>query len=55
MKMFNNFSHQGNANQKYTEIFPHPNQNGNQKTKQQMLAWMWGKEKPLFTAGGDVN
>jgi hypothetical protein len=36
--MFNIFSHQGNINQKDTEISSHPSQNTYHQEKQQMLA-----------------
>jgi hypothetical protein len=43
--MFNILSHKGNANQNYTEILFHPNQNGNhqENKQQQVLVRMWGK------------
>ena len=42
--MLNIISNQGDANQNYTEIPSHPNQNGNHQEvkKQEMLARMWG-------------
>jgi hypothetical protein len=37
-KVFNIFSHQGNANQNSTEILPHASQNGyHQENKQQHM------------------
>jgi hypothetical protein len=53
--MFNILSHKGNANQNYTEIPSHPSQKGNQENKQQMVVRKWGKKRPLYTVGGDVN
>jgi hypothetical protein len=49
--------HKGNANQNRTEISPHSCWNGyHQEYKQeQMLARMWGKKEPLYTAGGNVK
>jgi hypothetical protein len=44
-EMFSILSHKGNVNQNYTEISSYPSQNGNQETKQQMLARMQGKRK----------
>jgi hypothetical protein len=54
--MFNNFSHQKNANQNYFEIPSHFSQNCNhQENKQQMLAVVWRKKEPLYTVGRNVN
>jgi hypothetical protein len=45
--MFEVFHHQGNANQNYTEIASHPNQNGyhQENKKEQMLGKRHSKRK----------
>jgi hypothetical protein len=45
--------HKGNANENHTKIPPHPCVH--QEYHQQMLARMWGKKEPSYTAGGNVN
>ena len=56
-KKFNISSNKRNANQNYTMIPCHPNQNGNYEEykQEQVLAKMWGNKVHSYIAGGAAN